>query len=49
MVKKLHQAKKGLSKGLAFAANSNNGLISSAANIAGNAVNGAGIFDTAMS
>ena len=37
-----------MSKGLALAANSNNSLIS-AANIAGNAVNGAGIFDTAVS
>ena len=42
-------AKQALNKGISMAANSNNSLISGAANLAGNAVNGAGIFDTAMS
>jgi hypothetical protein len=42
-------AKQGLSKAVEYGKNSNNSLISGAANLAGNAVNGAGIFDTAMS
>jgi hypothetical protein len=41
--------KQALSKGLQLAGNSNNSLISSAATLAGNAVNGSGIFDTGLS
>ena len=41
-------AKQALNKGLALAANSKNSLVSGAASLAGNAVNGAGIFNTAL-
>jgi hypothetical protein len=42
-------AKKGLSKAIQIGANSNNSIISQASNLANNAVNGAGIFDTGLS